>query len=71
MLRAAVKRAVGAGVRLVDSAEVTAERVAAEIEDAGSGRVTYCATGDREAFRHTAGMMGAEVVHAIELGTAA
>ena len=58
LLRAAVQRAVGPDVRLVDSAGVTAERVASQIEDAGSGSVTYYATGDAQAFAHTARMMG-------------
>ena len=73
LLRAPLQRAAGDRVRLVDSAEVTAERVAATMENEGDGQVTYYATGDTKAFAHTARMMGAagEAVHAIELGSAA
>lgn len=73
LLRGAVRRAVGARVRLVDSASVTAERVAAAIEERGAGRVTYYATGDTKAFAHTVRMMGeaGHAVEAIELGAAA
>jgi glutamate racemase len=73
LLRGAVRRAVGAGVRLVDSASVTAERVASEVEDRGAGGVTYYATGDTKAFGHTARMMGeaGHAVEALELSAAA
>jgi glutamate racemase len=73
LLRAPLQRAVGERVRLVDSAGVTADRVAAAIADEGNGRITYYATGDTKAFAHTARMMGeaGHAVHAIELGAAA
>lgn len=77
LLRAAVQRAVGPRVRLVDSAVVTAECVAAALDDRGNGSVTYYATGDTRAFAHTARMMGearveaGDAVHAISLGAAA
>jgi glutamate racemase len=73
LLRAAVQREAGAEVRLVDSAAVTAERVAAAIPDQGNGGTTYYATGDTKAFAHTARMMGqaADAIHAIELRPAA
>jgi glutamate racemase len=73
LLRAPLQRAAGERVRLVDSAGVTAERVAAAMADQGNGHVTYYATGDTKAFAHTARMMGeaGHAVHAIELDEAA
>ena len=62
LLRAALERTVGEGVALVDSAEVTAEVVAAAFEDhCGApqrGRVTHFVTGDPLAFAHTAKVIG-------------
>ncbi|HEY1495809.1 MAG TPA: hypothetical protein VGF49_14755 [Candidatus Solibacter sp.] len=51
----------------MDSASVTAERVAAAMTDEGNGSVTYYATGDTKAFAHTARMTGGvgHAVHAI------
>ena len=73
LLRAPLQRAAGDGVHLVDSASVTAVRVAAAMADEGNGHVTYYATGDTKAFAHTARMMGeaGHAVHAIDLGEAA
>jgi glutamate racemase len=52
VVRDVVERVVGRRVRVVDGAEEVAERVAAEVEDEGSGRVQYYVTGDPEAFAH-------------------
>jgi glutamate racemase len=73
LLRAAIQRAAGPEVHLVDSAVVTAERVAAEMTNWGHGRTTFYATGDTKAFAHTAHLMGeaGDAVHAIELNAAA
>jgi glutamate racemase len=66
LLRGVLERTVGNGVRLVDSAEVTAEVVAAAfakpgISDNGfvdHGHVVHFVTGDPRAFAHTAGVIG-------------
>jgi glutamate racemase len=62
LLRNAIARAVGAGVKLVDSAEVTAERVGCALGMAPPsftpGRVTHLVTGDPSAFAHTAHVLG-------------
>jgi glutamate racemase len=73
LLRSPLQRAAGEQVRLVDSASVTAERVAAAMANEGNASVAYYATGDTKAFAHTARMMGevGHAVHAIELKEAA
>lgn len=62
LLRAVLQRAVGKGVTLVDSAEVTAEQVAAACAPPprcfAQGRVTHFVTGDPAAFAHTAAVIG-------------
>jgi glutamate racemase len=62
LLAGVLQRAVGPGVTLVDSAEVTAERVSAtlgaDLEDTRPGRVTHYVTGDPLAFEHTARVIG-------------
>jgi glutamate racemase len=60
LLRPVLARVLGAGVHLVDSAEVTAVIVGAALgrSSAGSGRVTHYVTGDPLAFEHTAAVIG-------------
>jgi glutamate racemase len=66
LLRAVLERTVGGHVRLVDSAEVTAEAVAAVFLERGisgngfqeHGRVVHFVTGDPRAFAHTAAVIG-------------
>jgi glutamate racemase len=62
LLRPAIQRATGAGVRLVDSAEVTGETVAAAFAPPPRcfvpGRVAHFVTGDPAAFAHTAQVIG-------------
>jgi len=66
LLRGVLERTVGDQVRLVDSAEVTAEAVGEAfaphgVSDYGSrehGRVVHFVTGDPRAFAHTAGVIG-------------
>ena len=62
LLRETVQRAVGEDVVLVDSADVTAERVSAAFGPAprcfAQGRVTHFVTGDASAFAHTARTIG-------------
>jgi glutamate racemase len=62
LLRPMIQRAVGEGVTLVDSAEVTAERVSATLQPPPrcfrQGRVTHFVTGDPLAFAHTARVIG-------------
>ncbi len=62
LLRAVLQRAVGAGVTLVDSAEVTAEIVSQAFGPAPEcfqpGRVVHFVTGDPVAFAHTAKVIG-------------
>jgi glutamate racemase len=62
VLRDVIQRAVGDSVKLVSSAEVTAERLAGAFGANGSPesspRVTHYVTGDVSAYRHTAAFMG-------------
>jgi glutamate racemase len=62
LLRPVIQRAVGKGVTLVDSAEVTAERVEATLGGPPrcfvQGRVMHFVTGDPLAFTHTAHVIG-------------
>ncbi len=62
LLRRVVQRVAGKTVKLVDSAEVTAERVEAELGAPPScfvqGRILHFVTGDPLAFAHTANVMG-------------
>ncbi len=62
LLREAFQRAVGDDVRLVDSAEVTAEAVSAAFAPPqgcfAQGRVVHFVTGDPVAFAHTAAVIG-------------
>jgi glutamate racemase len=62
LLRRVIQRVVGDEVALVDSAEVTAERVSAALgpEPAShqNGRVVHYVTGDPAAFEHTAKTIG-------------
>jgi glutamate racemase len=62
LLRDALQRAAGDSVRLVDSAEVTAEAVSATFGPLprcfAQGRVVHFVTGDPVAFAHTAAVIG-------------
>jgi glutamate racemase len=62
LLRNVLQRAVGEGVTLVDSAEVTAEAVSGTFEPPPNhfeiGRVVHFVTGDPLAFAHTAAVIG-------------
>ena len=62
LLRPVIQKAVGDGVTLVDSAEVTAETVSANFEPRPRtfelGRVAHFVTGDPVAFAHTAAVIG-------------
>jgi glutamate racemase len=62
LLRNVIQRVVGDRVTLVDSAEATAERVAAALDAlapaSGRGRVVHYVTGDPSAFEHTAKAIG-------------
>lgn len=62
LLRDVFARVIGEGVALVDSAEVTAERVSAAFQpgpqSSPAGRVVHFVTGDRAAFEHTARVIG-------------
>jgi glutamate racemase len=70
LLHGVIQRVVGEGVRLVDSAEVTAEAVSAAFRPvsgdgcrasstpADRGRVIHFVTGDPLAFAHTAAVIG-------------
>jgi glutamate racemase len=62
LLRGVLQRAVGDSVRLVDSAEVTAETVSSAFEPPPQcfteGRVIHFVTGDPVAFAHTAKVIG-------------
>jgi glutamate racemase len=62
LLRDVIQRAVGPGVTLVDSAEVTAEVVAGALGPGpdldGQGRIVHFVTGDPLAFEHTAQVIG-------------
>lgn len=62
LLRKVLQRAVGEGVALVDSAEVTAETVSANFDRPPRtfelGRVCHFVTGDPAAFAHTSAVIG-------------
>ncbi len=62
LLRHVLRQVAGKGVKLVDSAEVTAERVEATLGAPPAcfvqGRVLHFVTGDPLAFAHTAGVLG-------------
>jgi glutamate racemase len=61
MLKPMLRRVLGDGVQLVDSAEVTAEAVCAALCGApanGSGSVVHYVTGDVIAYQHTARVIG-------------
>lgn len=59
VLRGVIAETVGPEVNLVDSAEVTAERVFAEtVPVGGSGRTLHLVTGDVAAYQHTASLLG-------------
>ena len=62
LLRDALQQAVGSEVTLVDSAEVTAEKVSSAFGPAPrcftEGRVVHFVTGDPAAFAHTAKVIG-------------
>ena len=62
LLRNVLERAVGPSVKLVDSAEVTAEVVSGAFGSAPrcftQGRVVHFVTGDPVAFAHTAAVIG-------------
>jgi glutamate racemase len=62
LLREVLQRTVGEDVKLVDSAEVTAEAVSAHFDappdDFTRGRVVHFVTGDPLAFAHTANVIG-------------
>ncbi len=71
LLREAFQRAVGDEVRLVDSAEVTAEAVSTALPAPprcfAQGRVVHFVTGDPLAFSHTAAVIGGVAGDAIPL----
>jgi glutamate racemase len=61
LLRGAIERVVGEEVKLVDSAEATADAVSRTVVAAAlpeEGRVVHFVTGDAAAFAHTARVMG-------------
>ena len=62
LLSRVIQKAVGADVRLVDSAEVTAETVSSNFDGSPNtfepGRVVHFVTGDPLAFAHTAAVIG-------------
>jgi glutamate racemase len=62
LLRKTIQRAAGAGVMLVDSAEVTAEKVSTALGPPprcfAPGKVAHLVTGDPAAFAHTARVLG-------------
>jgi glutamate racemase len=72
VLRPMLERVLGDAVRLVDSAEVTAEQVRAALEPAPlsdkPGRILHFVTGDPLAYTHTAGVIGGVEgdIHALE-----
>jgi glutamate racemase len=70
VLRETIQRVVGPAVALVDSAEVTAERVGAAFPAIPrcfqEGRTVYYVTGDPAAFVHTARAI-AEIREAVSL----
>ena len=76
LLRGVIQRAVGDEVRLVDSAEVTAERVSATFGPPRcyrEGRIIHYVTGDPVAFAHTAKVIGgvAGEIVTVEVGQTA
>jgi glutamate racemase len=72
LLREPLQRAVGDGVTLVDSAEVTAEAVSLAFPPPPrcftQGRVLHFVTGDPLAFAHTAGVIGGVEGEIVPLG---
>ena len=72
VLKSVLKRVLGDSVRLVDSAEVTAEQVRSALEpfphSGKSGRILHFVTGDPLAYTHTAGVIGGVEgdIHALE-----
>jgi glutamate racemase len=60
VLAPVIQRAVGQGVTLVSSAEVTAEVVSRALAGStgGTGRVTHYVTGAVPAYQHSAGVIG-------------
>ena len=61
LLKAAIQRVVGDAVKLVDSAEATAEVVSRSVDGAphaAEGKVVHFVTGDSAAFAHTAQTIG-------------
>lgn len=61
LLKPVLQRVLGDGVHLVDSAQVTAESVARQLDPPSGGapgRVTHFVTGDVLAYRHTAHVIG-------------
>jgi glutamate racemase len=60
ILKPVIRRVIGDGVHLVDSAEVTAEAVSSILGagTTGTGSVTHYVTGDAAAYRHTAAVIG-------------
>jgi glutamate racemase len=72
LLRNAIQRAIGPEVQLVDSAEVTAERVAETFGPPpkcfAQGRVIHLVTGDPAAFAHTAHVIGGVEGEILEVG---
>jgi glutamate racemase len=62
LLRDVIQRVAGPSVRLVDSAEVTAEAVCRALGPTPAsghpGRIVHYVTGDPIAFEHTAGVIG-------------
>ena len=65
ILKTTLQHVLGDGVKLVDSAEETAARVAADLEGLGldarrerSGRIHHLVTGDLDSYLHTARVIG-------------
>jgi glutamate racemase len=61
LLRDVIQRVVGDAVKLVDSAEATADAVSQAVEEESApadGRVVHFVTGDAAAFAHTARVIG-------------
>ena len=74
LLREVLEKTVGPSVRLVESAEVTAEAVAGALEstqaprNGGTGRTLHYVTGDTQAYRHTAAVIGGVEGEVVPLG---
>lgn len=72
VLKPVLERVLGDSVRLVDSAEVTAEQVRSALEpvphSGKPGRILHFVTGDPLAYTHTAGVIGGVEgdIHALE-----